>query len=416
MLKERALLENAIQKALKKSATNKLEISDRINYLINKFGIDEKTSGDLVLLRKPLSSISDRMLFMLATLVAKSSVNHYFTSKEIREYSAKIGTGKEKVNIFPIKWNMIKVSDDQFIGSISVQELMQLRDSQLINYNENAQRVMTQKVHGNDIIYQITVNKNAVAGIRKSFKDNTFIPNTITLNIPLEVDFRYEDGELIIDKIDHFDILDGYHRYLAISEEYNINHEFDYQMELRVFSVSDSKARQFIWQEDQKTKMKKMDSEMFNQNSFANQLVQILNETPLLKGIFSQGGYIDPALAGRMLSITLFGDKNKKYTRKDLIDEKKYLYNCFNELSAENEDVLTNKWDNNYTVAFFFAVWKAKNNKEREVDIVKTTEKIYEMSKTQEFKYLFSNISFQKRDLSRLNKVMEEKGYVQYIL
>lgn len=186
-------------------------------------------------------------------------------------------------------YDMIQIADDQWIGKITVSELMQLRDAQIINYNENTQRVMKRIHKGNEEIYQISLNKKAILSMEELFRDGIYIPNTITLNMPEGTSFSYRNGSLVIKKIEHFDITDGYHRYIAMSNLYNEDKDFDYPMELRITNYSEDKSRQLIWQEDQKTKMARIDSESMNMNSSANKVVQRLNLSP----IFNLAGQIN---------------------------------------------------------------------------------------------------------------------------
>lgn len=184
---------------------------------------------------------------------------------------------------FPIKIKCIPVASDQWIGATDTKFLMKLRSSQLINYNSNAQRLLTQRiVHGN-VTYQITVNKSAVKEIRKSFENGTYVPNTITLNIPEEeYDFHYDpkESELVINSLDHFDITDGYHRYIAMSQIFDIDDTFNYPMEIRIIHFNNAKARSMIWQEDQKTRMKKIDADSLNPNIACNRVVEAMNTDP----------------------------------------------------------------------------------------------------------------------------------------
>lgn len=176
---------------------------------------------------------------------------------------------------------------------------MRLRDAQLINYNTNAQRTLQRTIRYGVESYKIAINRKALANIKKSFIEGDFIPNTITLNIPEdEVDWSYDDSkkQLKINKIKHFDIADGYHRYLAMCQIKDEDPKFDYPMELRVVFFPDSKIKQFIYQEDQKTKMKKIDSDSMNMNAPENLVTERLNRDPMFfyKGGISHGnGVID---------------------------------------------------------------------------------------------------------------------------
>lgn len=185
---------------------------------------------------------------------------------------------------FPLRIPCYRVADDQWIGPTDAKFFMDLRGSQLINYNTNTQRLMTQRiVHGN-VTYQITVNKAEVAEIRQAFQDSTFIPNVITLGIPEnEYDFSYneEKKELIIKSLDHFDIVDGYHRYLAMSGEYDANENFNYPMELRIVHFSETKSKLMVWQEGQGEDMTEVDNDTMNPNLISNKIVEAMNIDPL---------------------------------------------------------------------------------------------------------------------------------------
>ena len=94
------------------------------------------------------------------------------------------------------------------------------------------------------------------------------------------------------------DILDGYHRYISMSEIVREDPTFDYPMMIQIVSFSEEKARQFIFQEDQKTQMKKVDSAAMNQYNPANTAVAKLNTDPNsnLRGeIVKTTGKIDPS-------------------------------------------------------------------------------------------------------------------------
>lgn len=399
MLKDRNKLEVVVKSCIRKSVTDRTKINNKIKFLTNEYGVDERTASDVALMKRQVESCDDRLLYVIAKTYNVGTVDSYYTPNEIKSYNKKY---EKETFKFPIKINAIKVNEDQYLGTITVKELMKFRDAQLINYNENAQRAMKKVVEGNDVFYQISLNKKAVEGIKESFNNNTYISNTITLNIPVDGEFTYNGEELIISSLEHFDILDGYHRYIAMSEISNIDTDFDYTMELRIVSFTDEKARQFIWQEDQKTKMKKIDSEAFNQNTYSNQLIGMLNESALLRGIFNIHGIIDSSMANRMLSITFFYSK-RKYSRKELIDVKKYILHCFEVLLEESADILDKEWDNSFIISFFYAIWKQQD----ESEMIKLMKKVYAFSQTEEYQYLFKNKSYKYSDIRRLEKFME---------
>lgn len=405
MLKERKELDEKLQRIIKNKSVDKNEINRLIQSMIVS-GVSEKNSGEIMLLIKPLDNYDDRTIYKLSSLlVPTKEVNSYFTPKEIKEYGKTTKTiGK---NVFPMRMKMVQIDDRQFVGKITVEELMKLRDLQLLNYNENAQRPMKAKEFNNGVILVPMLNPKAIKEIKESYLNKTYIPNTLTLNIPTDETFEYDEteNELIIYQLEHFDILDGYHRFRAISDIYNLDSTFDYPMELRVVSFSDEEARQFIYQEDQKTKMRKIDSESFNQNSYSNQLIQELNKfSTILKGKFNANECIDPALAGRILNVSfLFG--TNKITRKDIVELRNYIEQAFREYESQDMELLEHKWSPMFTVSFFYAMWKSKEiGFEQMYTLVNDVCMIIKNNKRKSGYYG----SFSRTDFTKLDKEVKE--------
>ena len=99
------------------------------------------------------------------------------------------------------------------------------------------------------------------------------------------------------------DILDGYHRYIGVSQVIRENPDFDRPWELRLCTFTEEKAKQFIFQNNQKNKMKRVDSNSMNQYSPANSVVEKLNSNPTsnLRGIITKTGNIDPAFLAAVI-------------------------------------------------------------------------------------------------------------------
>jgi hypothetical protein len=296
MLQSKAKLEQYIIECSKKQVNNK-ELQRKFETLKDKYNIPYSISSDILTLRKHPMEFSEFVLFCILETLDEKQLQKYFNNTEIEGYH------KQKYHKTQIKFpfvlsNMVDINSDQWIGKITVKQLMQLKEAQLINYDENSQRTMQHIVDGNKEYYQITINKRAVNKIRESFEIGSYIPNTITLNVPPaengENEFMYQNGNLIFNKLSHFNITDGYHRYVAMAQIYDLDNSFDYNMELRVTAFDESRAQQFIFQEDQKTQMKKIVSDSFNQFEPSNKVVMRLNSDPLcdLQGMINRNSAI----------------------------------------------------------------------------------------------------------------------------
>lgn len=380
-----------------KQNLSKVEVQQRqIDQLYERFGIPSSLSFDIITLKTSPEDETDFILFCFVYVLNNKDINKFFTEKEIATYSeSKYKVDKIK---FPIKYRMIQIAEDQWIGSISVKDLMKLRNAQLINYNENAQRKLKRVVSGEEEWYTIDVNREAVNGIVESYRNDTYIPNTITLNLPETSEFKYDGEYLIINELEAFDILDGYHRYIAMSQIYNTNRKFDYSMELRIVSFPDEKSRQFIWQEDQKTKMNKIDSEALNQNNPANQITQMLSTKGILSGVISRNkGIIDTTSISQLISL-LFISKAKKVDRQLVITVRDNLYNMFDEIAAKDPTILNKKWSNEFlaSVMLAFSFDCSDLNKIKE---------FYNVVSSEENKYIFTGRTFTQQTVSRLTKI-----------
>lgn len=257
-------------------------IKKDITELNNKYGIPKGLLTNYLTMRDPIDDASDFVLYALASFYLKpGDYESVFSLQEIKYYkNYKYEEGQIQ---FPLIFDMTQINSSQWIGKITVQQLMKLRDAQMINYNERTQRTLERKVNrGGFEYYRIAINETAVRQIEESYENNSFISNTITLNLSdeSEVDYVYdpERHQLIIKSIKFFDILDGYHRYRAMSKACLKDNTFDYEMELRIVAFDEREAKQFIWQEDQKTKMNRIDSNAYNQNDMSVAIAEKLSK------------------------------------------------------------------------------------------------------------------------------------------
>lgn len=262
-------------------AYDKDKSSRLVKIVSEKFGMQGGRAMDFVSGRMSIENASllekFALYYAMDQIEGSRLVKKSFAEEQINLLS-KQKFSKEKIK-FPMKFHCIQITGDQWIGKISVGELVGLYNAQLIHYNVNAQRVMKRIVRGGNVTYRIAINQHAVKQIHDLMKLGRYIPNTITLNIPVDADYLYDkQGEtLLIKSADYFDIADGYHRLLALRKLYE-EEGTDFNMELRLVSFRDDKTQQFIFQEDQKTKMAAIESASLNRYDIANSVVRALNE------------------------------------------------------------------------------------------------------------------------------------------
>lgn len=354
MLKDRQYLETKLIKRITEINGNR--VNNRLIHqqwyieLAEKYNIPISISSDILSLRKDLSGFNEFILFAITSVVSPKDIKGYFTEKEIKLYQDQ--KLKDKTSDKSFRIPMIKITDDQYIGCSSVKWLMQLREERLINYNADTQRALEAMLAGDNVIYRPYVNNTAVQEIAAAFSEGTFIPNTISLNINLDdptVDWNYDEKEhmLEISDITAFDIFDGYHRYLGMARVWDINHDFDYPMELRITMFSVSKAKQFIFQEDHKTKMKRVDASTFDQSNYGNVVSTRLNTDPesmLIGKINLTDGIINAGYFNQELSKIYFNTKTKG-SRREMNATATNLMNKLNDFVGKYEEYQTKRWE-----------------------------------------------------------------------
>lgn len=355
-----------LSKKITQIASDKKKVTERAAVISKKHNIPYEQVTDLLTLRVPISISDENIAFAIAEGF-EISLEKYFSESEISKLSK--WKYKKTEFKFPIEFNMVQVNDrQQWTGKITVAELMKLRDSQIINYNTNTQRVMKRIVKGNEEYYQVVVNEKAVRSMMEMFRKRIFISNTITLNMPEDTVYEFEgdendNGTLVIKKMEHFDIIDGYHRFLALSELYNLDSTFEYTMELRITNYSEDICRQFIWQEDQKTRMSKIDSNSLNLESSANKVAARLNSDPIFNlcgSINTSGGCINQSELSEIVRATYFQKSNitsKQKELQDIIKAEQELRKGINQVTEEHTELLGKIWSRHFLYSLVYNIY-----------------------------------------------------------
>ncbi len=400
MIKSRVALERELTDTFFAEASNKNMIRSWIFDAANTYGMPEKISSDYITLRRTVANANVFALFILTDVVyGPLKIQKYFSEQEIESFH-KSKWYIEKIE-FPIRYDMTKITDEQYIGRISAKELMLLGDAQLINYNEKAQRTMKHIVKGEMEFFQIALNKNAVNAIMESFERDLYIPNTITLNIPDDADFYYDvkKKQLVIKSLKCFDILDGYHRYIALSKIHAMKKDFDYEMELRIVQFSESKAKRFIWQEDQKTKMRKVDSDSMDSTKISNKIVERMNSDGsfVLAGKISRNnGIINAAYLANIIDMLVLRDIKKSEELIAMIKLTKELILYIEDLVGKYPEYLSKEWSKKflYTVVYEYTFGSLDT-------LVIDYEKINEDSS------IYASTKLTKADITRTHKLLK---------
>ena len=345
---------NKLEETLQRAIVNLDDRKEILKKLLDKYNFPIDFSSDVLTFRKRIGELDAFQLFVFTDILVPRVLEKYFSPDEIKMFKNDKWENKKKPNV--LRFKALEVDSEHWIGISDVKSLMELRDFQLIHYNGDTQRALKQVIRDGNIILQPYLNNTAVNEICELYKSNKFIPNTITLNMPEDVDYKYIKGssELEIYDLDHFDITDGYHRYVAMGNVYDNVEGFNYPIELRITKFSEEHARQFIYQEDHKTKMRRIDANYMNRYDYGNIIVRKLNDkSNLANQITNANSYIEaPYLA---LCINRIWKPNDN---KDAVVYAAEIRKALDEFTEEYTDYLGRSWERREILCIFYGFFR----------------------------------------------------------
>lgn len=353
--------------------------------MFNKYNVPFAVSSDFLSIRKPLNRFYDieYLMYCFLDTVNKIKIKDFFTKVEIDNYSRrKYNEDLKSQSSYSFK--VIKVSENQWIGRVGAKELVAMNNVGKINYNTNTQRVL-KVIRRNGIDqFKINVNRGMVSRIKESYINGSYIPDTITLNIPIDADFYYDEDTctLTVNNLTAFDITDGYHRFTALNAVCASNDQFDYDMELRLTYFTEQKAMQFIWQQDQKTKMSKIQSESLNKDNPGNLVATWLSESDFLNGVVARnGGNIDFAWVASVINSVYFNER-KKYDNKTKIIIKEEVRKGLENLISSDINLLDEHWTTDKVISAIVCIKENKTDKFYELsNYIKENAKSFQINK-----------------------------------
>ena len=353
MLKTRDELDKHFENVIVKYVDDPQTMRQIADYCYENFALPRARTMTILNLNVSIRECSESEIFWILVAMNNCSerwnlkISQFFTDTEINVY---LGSKNNNNPIeFPIRLPMIQIADDQWIGKITAKELIRLRRADMITYNKSAQRRAKTIVKGDKEFTRLNVMVSVVNKIADLLVKHRFISNAITLNIPDGMaDFHYDskNKELIINNLKSFDIIDGFHRYVAMCNVADEDANFDYPMELRIVAFSDEKANNFIWQEEQKTRMSVVDAKSYNMNDLANKIANRIAESSIcaLSEIIDRNGRIPVSHLAYAIDGIWIKNISEEAKKTAIVDVTKEIIEDFNILTDHDSSLLTANW------------------------------------------------------------------------
>jgi hypothetical protein len=226
------------------------------------------------------------VLFEVVTeeyLKVKIDPTKYFTESEIEmAVNYKVEKNESKGKYPLVIENVYKLNNGQWFTSKDALEVVGWYNAQFITYNPDTQREARVKEYRDKIFTDITVNKESVKEIKEAILESRFISNFITFNILQNGNesFKYDEkNHRLIIESGELDILDGFHRSLAMIYALQENPDISYQTGIMITNFDADKAKSYIVQEDKRNKIDFKHIKSYDKENYANLIVTKINES-----------------------------------------------------------------------------------------------------------------------------------------
>lgn len=236
---------------------------------------------------------------------------------------------------------------NSFLTILTYKEIYKLFDA-ILNYNYDTQRIAKMKMKKGELIKEPKVYKKSVQKIYELMKKGEYPPSTLLINILEngESEIVYEDGNLTVLEGSQVDLIDGYHRVLAIVKLISEIPSFEGYMNVDIKHYDLTKARKLLAITNTTNPFDKTQRMKFASATFGSEVVNELEKLPEFKNRISSKGTVSKTLGEyTTFSVmtesidTVFDIQNAK----ERFDITKFLKNFYSYFLAYYEDMFKNR-------------------------------------------------------------------------
>lgn len=301
------------------------------------------------------------------TLMPIARLENYLEEAEISQvnkfkYQTVNKKDKKQLLIFE---DVRQVARDIWTVVVPAKRIVDLYRANKITYNPETQRDPKIIRNGDTIISTINVNAASVEAIRDELISRTFIPNTITFNVPMVEDsgIRYDSNQNRLIVVGGMDILDGYHRSAGIvAASRYLSGNLDYNFELRITNFNVEKARRFIVQEDKRNTISREYIKSIDTTDYISNIINDINESGRseLRGKITTEQSLVKSGKALVTFDLMYSVMDKLWNPKNMSDTEditKYLIAFFNK-TIQEDNIKSS------SIAFYLALAKELEDKD----------------------------------------------------
>lgn len=324
------------------------EHKNKILSLLKEKGYLVGTANSMITGNIPIESLIEIDRYVLLVLmhdtlaIGELNPQNWLTEDEIKEVANYKELPSRETLIFPlVLQNVLEVVEDQqWIMVRDMNFVANLYSAKMIKYDYRTQRDPKLIKKRDKFIKVPNTNAKAVTEIATSIKDKTYTPNTITFNISKEDIYSFSYDKVKKQLTIHegtINILDGWHRCLAMMTLLMMDEKMKYNFEIRFVNYNEARAAAFVKQEDIRNKISEQHIASIDMSELANSVTRTVNEdiqSDIAGKIVTDRKYITEGVGLTMFKS--FSDTVQELwrldTRTDADNLSHYLIQFFNQL------------------------------------------------------------------------------------
>ena len=283
MKTDRHVLEDVILVTLNRLNAKQLQELQRV---CMKYNLLPSRIVDIIDKRLPIQEIGEGELFWLCYELhnildtVTLNVEKYFTEKEIQSYP-KTTLPSLKIEKFPVRFeNIQRIKSNQWQCVMHIEDLMNLKQRQVITYNPNTQRPLMVIEKGQKVITKVDLNKDSVAEIMRLMEQGFYNPHHITINLNKDLDTEpiFNGNDMVVEE-GQLDIIDGYHNYIAATRMKAKHKDFEYYMPIVITHFDERQAGMYIAQENKKNLINTNYTDSLDITNTGNLITERINDS-----------------------------------------------------------------------------------------------------------------------------------------
>lgn len=214
-------------------------------------------------------------------------IQNFFNSRELNKIKKFKKENKSELS-FPHTFGnfVIRTTENDFNTSLTYKEVVDLWNSQLLQWNPDIQRKPKEKINAKgELIRKPKVNQTSVKQITDLMLKGRFRSNQITFCILMDGSekFTYDDGELTIEAGNMY-IIDGLHRLSGMINTLEQNPDYQGFVDVAIKYLTYDDARYYLGQINKMSKFDKTFVKALMNDEISDKIVYELDKKSALRG------------------------------------------------------------------------------------------------------------------------------------